>query len=93
MTNEPQPPSDAPDDPVLQSRERIRRLANTGQRIGYILYGIAMLVFFIGLFSDFTPTMATVTVGALIAGSLVLAPAILLGYAVKAAEKEERGQS
>jgi hypothetical protein len=78
-------------DPVLARREQIRRFAELGQRIGYLLFGAAIVVFLAGLVLDFTETVATLIVVCLIVGSLVLAPAIVLGYAVRAADKEDAG--
>ncbi len=86
-------PSTPADDPVLARRARVERLAELGQRAGYLLFGLAIAVFAFGLLTDFTDTVARVVVGAIIIGSLVLAPAIITGYAVKAAARDdlERG--
>ena len=37
--------------------------------------------------------MAAIVIGTLIAGSVLLAPSIVLGYAVKAAERDDRDDS
>ena len=76
---------------MLVRRARIARAVEIGQRVGYGLFGIAMLLFFIGFVTEFTSPITTGVVAALIVGSLVLAPAIVFGYAVKAAEREDRG--
>jgi hypothetical protein len=86
-------PTTPPPDPVLARRARMGRLAEIGQRGGYALFALAIGVFFYGIVAGFTSTVAVVVVVALGAGSLVLAPAIVLGYAVKAAAREEREQS
>lgn len=78
-----------PTDPVLIRRERASRLANVGQRAGYTLFGVAIAGFFLGLATDFTAGIARVVVASIIAGSVVLAPAIIAGYAVKAATKDD----
>ncbi len=44
----------------------------------------------IGAFTDFSALIARVATGGLIVGSILLAPAIVIGYAIKAAEKEDR---
>jgi hypothetical protein len=78
------------DDPVLARRQRIARLTEWGQRLGYGLFGLAVLLFAIGAAMGFrSPVVIAVTV-CLATGSLVLAPAIVFGYAVKAAEREDR---
>jgi len=77
------------EDPVLARRARASRLAELGQRIGYMLFGIAIVVFMIGLVVDFNSTVARIIIACLVAGSLVLAPAIIAGYAVKAAIRDD----
>ncbi len=80
-----------PTDPVLVRRARIARLVAIGQRVGYGLFGLAVVGFFVGLATSYTETLVTVIVGSLLVGSAVLAPAIVFGYAVKAAEREDQG--
>lgn len=88
MTDHPTSPQS--DDPVRQRRARIARAASAAQRVGYLLFAIAMVVFFVGFFAGFTGGLVTTIVVALIVGSVLLAPAIVTGYAVKAAEREDR---
>ena len=82
-------------DPVLVRRAKAARLTVLGRRIGYLLYGVAIVVFFLGLLTSFNGTVATLVIGALTAGSIVLAPAIIAAYAVKAAIRDdvERGRA
>jgi hypothetical protein len=68
------------------------RLAEAGQRAGYACFGLAVVVFTVGAIRGFTSLSVTVVVAALVAASVTLAPAIVLGYAAKAAEREEREQ-
>jgi hypothetical protein len=82
---------DPASDPVLVRRAAIARLVSVGQRVGYALFGVAMVLFFVGLAAGYTQLLTNVIVGCLLAGSLILAPAIVFGYAVKAAEREEQG--
>lgn len=77
-------------DPVLERRARIARLVAVGKRVGYGLFGIAILGFGIGLVSGFGGIVGTTVIVCLVVGSIVLAPAIVFGYAVKAAEREDR---
>ena len=78
-------------DPVLARRAAIARLVSVGQRVGYSLFGLAMVLFFVGLVADYTQVLTNLIVGCLLLGSLILAPAIVFGYAVKAAERDEQG--
>ncbi len=78
-------------DPVLLRRRQIGRWASNGQRVGYGLFAIATVAFFVGL--RWAPTlMANVVMVCLVVGSVVLLPAIIAGYAVRAADREDREQ-
>ena len=80
------------DDPVRARRAQMQRAATIGQRVGYLLFAVAIVAFFYGFFVDFTDGVVTVIVATMAVGSISLAPAIVLGYAVKAAEREDREQ-
>lgn len=77
-------------DPVLERRETIRRLVDMGKRGGYGLYLIAIVAFVVALVGGPTPVLVAVVVGSIAVGSLLLAPAIVFGYGVAAAEREDR---
>jgi hypothetical protein len=77
-------------DPVRQQRARAERIARYAGRAGYALVAVAVIVFFVALVTDFTAALATVITATLIAGCVLLAPAIILRYAVRAAEREDR---
>lgn len=79
-------------DPVLERRARIARLVALGQRIGWLSFALATVVFLVGLALGFPGWAAVTVIAALVVGSIVLAPAIVFGYAVKAAEREDREQ-
>lgn len=81
------------DDPILVRRAHIARAVAIGQRLGYALFGLATVAFFYGLVTEYTPGLVRIIIGSLLIGSGVLAPAIVFGYAVKAAEREEQGLS
>lgn len=78
-------------DPVIRSRERIRMLAGAGRRCGYSCFLMALAVFVINYYLGSSSFWIFLTVALLIIGSLVLAPSIIFGYAVNAAEREEQG--
>lgn len=85
-------PADRADrpDPVLERRRQIAGLVVAGKRVGYGLFAVAVVLFFAGFVAGFTSTLTTAIIAALVVGSLVLAPAIVFGYGVKAAERDER---
>jgi hypothetical protein len=77
-------------DPVLARRRRIAGLVVLGKRVGYGLFALATVLFVVGMVAGFTNALTSGIVASLLIGSLVLAPAIVLGYAVKAADREDR---
>lgn len=78
------------DDPILRRRAAAARGAAFGQRVGYSLLLVAMVAFVVGFVRDFSDLTVTVIVVCLASGAAVLCPSIILGYAAKAAEREER---
>jgi len=80
------------DDPVRARRARIDRLSRLGQSSGYGCYLIAVIAFFVGFATSYSTALVVVIVAGLAVGSLLLLPSIILGYAVKAAEREDREQ-
>jgi hypothetical protein len=58
--------------------------------VGYALLAVAVVLFFVAVATGFSGTMATLVLVALVAAFVLLAPSIVLGYAVKAAEREDR---
>ena len=82
--------SDPSADPVLAKRARIAHLVELGQLVGYGLFAFAIVVFAWGFATEWSETTTVLVIGALLVGSVVLAPAIVFGYAVKAAEREDR---
>ena len=80
-------------DPVLEKRNRITRWVSLGQRIGYALFAIACIAFFIGFAVGFKTWLVNLIVASLVIGSLILAPAIVFGYGVKAAARADREDS
>lgn len=77
-------------DPIREKRARIAHWVALGQRVGYALFGLAIVAFVVGFAVDFEPWVVTLIVGCLVVGSLILAPAIVFGYGVKAADRADR---
>ncbi len=80
----------SPPDPVRARRQQVAKWSLLANRIGWLLFGVAFAVFVIGFAMGFTGPLVTIVVVSLVVGSLLLAPSIVLGYAVKAAEREDR---
>ena len=77
-------------DPVRARRAQIAKYSLLANRIGYLLFAVAIATFVIGFAISFNATVATIVITCLVVGSLLLAPSIVLGYAVKAAERDDR---
>jgi hypothetical protein len=78
------------DDPVLVRRARIARWVGLAKRIGYVLLLLAVVAFVVAAITGFPTSMVTVTVVALVAACVVLPVPIVLGYGLRAAEREDR---
>ena len=78
------------DDPVRARRAQVARWTLLANRVGYLLLGLAVALFFIALVVGFDATMATLVVVTMVLAFALLAPSIVLGYAVKAADRDDR---
>ena len=85
--------NDVHDDPVRRRRAQFAKWTLLANRVGYLLLALAMALFVIAFAFGFSPTMASLIIGSLVVSFVLLAPSIVLGYAVKAAERDdvERG--
>ncbi len=82
------PPSSP--DPIRARRQQIAHWTLVANRIGYLCFALAIVAFVLAFALGFNATMSALIIGMLIVGSILLAPAIVLGYAVKAAERDDR---
>ncbi len=80
------------DDPVLVRRANFARAAAAGKRAGYLLLLVATAAFAAGWVRGFGGAVTTVVVVCMIGTTVTLAPAIVVGYAVHAAERADRGE-
>ncbi len=90
MADDPSRPGGAEADPVVAKRRRIAGWVDRGQKVGYGLFGLAIVVFVVGFVVGLAPWAVTLIVVSLVVGSIVLAPAIVFGYAVRAADRADR---
>jgi hypothetical protein len=82
MVNEP--------DPVVARRARIARNVSRARSVGYLALLVSMVSFVIALVTDFPSVWVNLSIGALVAACLILPVPIVLGYGVRAAEREDR---
>ena len=76
-------------DDLVARRRRIAQVTVIGQRLGYLLYLAAAALFFTGFATSFYSPLVTAIIVCLVVGSIVLAPAIVFSYAVRAADRDE----
>lgn len=88
MSRPPSPRSHA-DDPVRARRAQVARWTLLANRVGYLVLAASVALFVMAFVLGFSQTMATVIVVAMIVSFVLLAPSIVLGYAVKAAERDD----
>jgi heme/copper-type cytochrome/quinol oxidase subunit 3 len=88
MSN-PSSPSDAVD-PVRARRAQVAKWTLLANRVGYLFVAVSMALFVIAFAVGFSPTMASLVIVTFVIGCVLLAPSIIVGYAVKAAEREDR---
>jgi fibrillarin-like rRNA methylase len=77
-------------DPVRAKRAKVAKWSRLAKRIGYLLILAAIGVFAYGAANGFTSSHVSIIIAAMVAASILLAPSIVLGYAVKAAERDDR---
>jgi hypothetical protein len=85
-----EPVSEAGRDPVRVRRAQIARWTLLANRVGYLVLALAIALFVIAFVVGFSSTMSGLVVICLVVSFVLLAPSIVLGYAVKAAERDDR---
>jgi hypothetical protein len=83
--------ADDPSDPIAELRLRIGRRVGLAKRVGYLGLLVAIIGFVISVVAGFPGWSVAVTIGGLVVGIVVLPLPIILGYGIRAAEREERG--
>ncbi len=68
----------------------MRRLAAAGSRVGYLALLVAIVAFLVGVLNDLPAWSVALVVGGFAVATAALVPSIILGYAVKAAAREDR---
>jgi uncharacterized protein (DUF2062 family) len=76
-------------DPVRARRRQVARAVKLGKRVGYLLWLASTVLVVVGLATDLRHTVIVAATVCLVAGGVLLGPAIVLGYAVNAAERDD----
>jgi hypothetical protein len=79
-------------DPVRERRARIAKWTLLANRVGYLFFALAVALFVMAFVLGFKGPIVTAITISMVIGSILLAPAIVLGYAVKAAEKDDQAR-
>lgn len=77
-------------DPVLAKRARIARVVRYGRRAGYAALAVSVVSFVVAAATDFPAVAVDISIAALVAAIVILPVPIVLGYGVRAAEREDR---
>ena len=76
-------------DPVRARRAQIAKWTLLANQVGYLALALAVALFVIAFMVGLSAPMATLVVAAMIVSFVLLVPSIILGYAVKAAERDD----
>jgi len=77
-------------DPIVERRTRIGRWVSIAKRVGYLLLAAAVIAFIVAAIAGFPAWAVTVTVATLVGACVVLPVPIVVGYGLRAAEREDR---
>ena len=77
-------------DPVLLRRVQIYNAVKLAKRVGYSLMLVAIVAFVVTKIDKPTNLATSIVTWSMAIGSILLAPAIVFGYAVNAAAREDR---
>ena len=77
-------------DPVLIRRVQIYNAVKLAKRVGYTLFLVAIVAFVVTKIDKPTNLATSIVTWSMAIGSILLAPAIVFGYAVNAAAREDR---
>jgi hypothetical protein len=78
-------------DPVVARRARLAQYVKIAKRVGYGALLVAIAAFAVGLATGFPGLLVGLSIGGLVASCIVLPVPIVMGYGIRAAEREERG--
>lgn len=88
MSNPPASPEEI--DPIRVRRAQVAKWTLLANRVGYLFVALAIALFVIAFAVGFSATMANLVIVTFVIGCVLLAPSIIVGYAVKAAERDDR---
>ncbi|HYU38329.1 MAG TPA: hypothetical protein VEM59_00610 [Acidimicrobiia bacterium] len=78
------------DDPIRARRARIARIVRHARHAGYAALAVSVVSFAVAAATDFPALAVDLSIAALVAAIVILPLPIILGYGVRAAEREEQ---
>lgn len=78
-------------DPIVARRARLARYVRIAKQVGYGALLVAIVAFAIGLATGFPAVWVGLSIGGLVTSCIVLPVPIVMGYGIRAAERDERG--
>jgi hypothetical protein len=82
---------EGPVDEVAAKRARIARAVGLAKQVGYLGLLLAVLAFVAAIVTGFPDWAVAVSIAGLVVAIVVLPIPIIMGYGIRAAEREERG--
>lgn len=79
-------------DPVRARRARIAHVVRIVRQVGYGMLLLSIVSFVLAAATDFPSLWVGLSIGALVATCAILPVPIVLGYGIRAAEREDRRQ-
>lgn len=77
-------------DPVLAARRTAARLARTARAVGFSALVVAIVLFATALYWGLPRVLVVLTIASLVVACVALLPAIVVGYGVAAADRDDR---
>lgn len=87
---DPVGPAAGPGDPVAARRGQVARWVAAGKRVGYAAILVAIVAFAVAVPTDFPSWAVTTVVVAFGVSCVTLLPAVIAGYGINAARREDR---
>ncbi|HEX4775675.1 MAG TPA: hypothetical protein VFW74_02780 [Acidimicrobiia bacterium] len=78
------------DDPVARHRARLATGVRIAKRVGYGALLVAIVAFAVAAAAGFPRALVALCIAGLVASCVVLPVPIVMGYGIRAAEREER---
>lgn len=83
------PPREPASDPVNETRVQVARWVDLGRRVGFLALAVAVTLFATALYWDLPSILVQLVIASLVIACLTLLPALIGGYGLAAAQRED----